>query len=254
VSVRREWIGRAPPPEASALAVSRQCALAGVARSWVYAPRADGTLDELDLALLRSSGAEYTKHPFYGTRRMVVYLKEQGYTVNVPSAWRAAHAGVGPGRHGAGSGPRPTAPRAQDLPVPAARRGSGASEPSLEHRHHLHPLRERVRLPGGRGGLVFPSGTVPYGSPTPWRRRSAWTAWRTRLSGPWAARGLDTDQGSQFTSDAFTGVLLDQGIAIAKAGRGRALDNIFVERLWRTVKYEDVYLKGYASLPEPREG
>ena len=61
---------------------------------------------------------------------------------------------------------------------------------------------------------------------------------------------FNTDQGSQFTSEAFTGVLLDAGIAISMDGRGRALDNIFVERLWRSVKYEDVYLKGYASLPE----
>jgi putative transposase len=61
---------------------------------------------------------------------------------------------------------------------------------------------------------------------------------------------FNTDQGSQFTSEAFTKVLLEAGITISMDGRGRALDNIFVERLWRTVKYEDVYLKGYASLPE----
>lgn len=61
---------------------------------------------------------------------------------------------------------------------------------------------------------------------------------------------FNTDQGSQFTSVAFTGVLLDAGIDISMDGRGRALDNLFVERLWRTVKYEDVYIKGYASLPE----
>jgi putative transposase len=61
---------------------------------------------------------------------------------------------------------------------------------------------------------------------------------------------FNTDQGAQFTSEAFTGILLDAGITISMDGRGRALDNIFVERLWRTVKYEDIYLKGYAGLPE----
>jgi putative transposase len=61
---------------------------------------------------------------------------------------------------------------------------------------------------------------------------------------------FNTDQGSQFTSEAFTKVLLDAGITISMDGRGRALDNIFVERLWRTVKYEDIYLKDYAGLPE----
>ena len=61
---------------------------------------------------------------------------------------------------------------------------------------------------------------------------------------------FNTDQGSQFTSDSFTGVLIKNGITISRDGRGRALDNIFVERLWRTVKYEDVYLKGYESMPD----
>ncbi len=61
---------------------------------------------------------------------------------------------------------------------------------------------------------------------------------------------FNTDQGSQFTSEAFTKVLLEADIATAKDGRGRALDTIFVERLWRTLKYEDIYLRGYGGLPE----
>ena len=65
---------------------------------------------------------------------------------------------------------------------------------------------------------------------------------------------FNTDQGCQFTSDAFTGVLTVHGIAISMDGRGRALDNIFVERLWRSVKHEDVYLKGYVTLPELQLG
>ena len=59
---------------------------------------------------------------------------------------------------------------------------------------------------------------------------------------------FNSDQGSQFTSDAFTGVLIDNGVTISMDGRGRALDNIFVERLWRTVKYEEVYLKQHDSV------
>ena len=65
---------------------------------------------------------------------------------------------------------------------------------------------------------------------------------------------FNTDQGSQFTSQAFTGMLKRFGILISMDGRGRALDNVFVERLWRTVKYEDIYLKDYASVPEVRSG
>jgi putative transposase len=65
---------------------------------------------------------------------------------------------------------------------------------------------------------------------------------------------FNTDQGCQFTSEEFTRVLLDRGIRISMDGRGRALDNIFVERLWRTVKYEDIYLKGYQTIPEAQNG
>ena len=65
---------------------------------------------------------------------------------------------------------------------------------------------------------------------------------------------FNTDQGSQFTSEEFTKVLLDRNIAISMDGRGRALDNIFVERLWRTVKYENVYLQGYQTIPEAQIG
>src|SRR5271154_4147388 len=65
---------------------------------------------------------------------------------------------------------------------------------------------------------------------------------------------FNTDQGCQFTSEAFVQVLLKAGITVSMDGRGRALDNIFVERLWRTVKYEDVYIKGYQTIPEAQEG
>jgi putative transposase len=65
---------------------------------------------------------------------------------------------------------------------------------------------------------------------------------------------FNTDQGSQFTSQSFTGKLLAQGVQISMDGRGRALDNIFVERLWRSVKYEEVYLKDYRNVGEARQG
>ena len=63
---------------------------------------------------------------------------------------------------------------------------------------------------------------------------------------------FNTDQGSQFTSEGFTGLLSSHGIAISMDGRGRWLDNVFIERLWRSVKYEEVYLKGYENIPEAR--
>jgi len=65
---------------------------------------------------------------------------------------------------------------------------------------------------------------------------------------------FNTDQGAQFTSEEFTSVLLDDGIKISMDGRGRCLDNVFVERLWRSLKYEEVYLYAYDTVPEAREG
>ncbi len=65
---------------------------------------------------------------------------------------------------------------------------------------------------------------------------------------------FNTDQGSQFTSDAFIGILESHGIDISMDGKGRWLDNVFIERLWRSVKYEDVYLKAYSSIAEARQG
>jgi putative transposase len=65
---------------------------------------------------------------------------------------------------------------------------------------------------------------------------------------------FNTDQGSQFTSCAFTGILKERKIAISMDGRGRALDNVFVERLWRSVKYEDIYIKDYETVPNAIAG
>lgn len=65
---------------------------------------------------------------------------------------------------------------------------------------------------------------------------------------------FNTDQGSQFTSAGFTGILEAAGVKISMDGRGRCLDNIFVERLWRSVKYEDIYIKAYQRMPETRHG
>jgi putative transposase len=79
----------------------------------------------------------------------------------------------------------------------------------------------------------------------------------TSVSMPWKRRKpeiFNTDQGSQFTSTDFTGVLKAQGIRISMDGKGRCMDNIFIERLWRSLKYENVYLHAYASVPEARAG
>ena len=243
MSTRREWIARD-----EALAVSRQCALAGVARSWVYGAAAGEAVDELDLTLLGLIDAQYTEHPFYGSRRMVVSLRKQGHEVNRKRVQRLMRilglAGMAPG-------PATSKPHPEHQVYPYLLRGVAVTRPNQVWSADI----TYIRLAHGFAYLVA---IIDWYS----RRVLAWRLSNTleagfcvdcledalRVHGRPAV--FNTDQGSQFTSAAFTGVLLDAGIAISMDGRGRALDNIFVERLWRTVKYEDVYIKGYASLPE----
>jgi putative transposase len=243
VSTRREWIARD-----EALAVSRQCALAGVARSWVYGASAGEALDALDLLLLGLIDEQYTRRPFYGSRRMVVYLREQGHAVNRKRVQRLMRV---LGLAGMAPGPATSKPHPEHKVYPYLLRGVAVTRPNQVWSTDI----TYIRLAHGFAYLVA---IIDWYS----RRVLAWRLSNTLEAGfcvdclEDALRNhgrpavFNTDQGSQFTSAAFTGVLLDAGIAISMDGRGRALDNIFVERLWRTVKYEDVYIKGYASLPE----
>jgi len=243
VSTRRAWIARD-----AALAVTRQCALTGVARSWVYGASASDTVDALDLRLLSLIDEEYTQHPFYGSRRMVLFLQKQGHTVNRKHVQRLMRV---LGLAGMAPGPATSTPHPGHKIYPYLLRGVPVTRPN----HVWSTDITYIRLAHGFAYLVA---IIDWYS----RRVLAWRLSNTleagfcvdcleealRVHGRPAV--FNTDQGSQFTSAAFTGVLLDADIAISMDGRGRALDNIFVERLWRTVKYEDVYIKGYVSLPE----
>ena len=243
MSTRRDWIVRD-----EALAVSRQCALAGVARSWVYGASAGEALDELDRLLLGMIDAAYTRHPFYGSRRMLVYLREQGHAVNRKRVQRLMRV---LGLAGMAPGPATSKPHPEHKIYPYLLRGVAVTRPNQVWSTDI----TYIRLAHGFAYLV----AIIDGYS---RRVLAWRLANTLEAGfcvdcledALRVHGrpsvFNTDQGSQFTSAAFTGVLLDAGIEISMDGRGRALDNIFVERLWRTVKYEDVYIKGYASLPE----
>ncbi len=243
MSTRRAWIERE-----GEVAVIRQCALTGVARSGVYARSTEEVVSALDQILLALIDAEYTRHPFYGSRRMVAFLKTQGHAVNRKRVQRLMGilglAGMAPGS--ATSKPHP-----EHQVYPYLLRGVEVTRPNQVWSTDI----TYVRLAHGFAYLVA---IVDWYA----RRVLAWRLSNTLEAGfcvdcleeALRAHGkpeiLNTDQGAQFTSAAFTGVLLREGIAISMDGRGRALDNIFVERLWRSVKYEDIYIKGYASMPE----
>ena len=243
MSTRRGWIERE-----GKVALIRQCALAGVARSGVYTGSTEAVVSERDQMLLGLIDAEYTRHPFYGSRRMVVFLKAQGHAVNRKRVQRLM--GV-LGLAGMAPGPQTSQSHPEHPVYPYLLRGVAVTRPNQVWSTDI----TYVRLAHGFAYLV---------AIVDWYARQV-LAWRLSntletgfcvdcLEDALRAHGrpeiFNTDQGSQFTSAAFTGVLLREEIAISMDGRGRALDNIFVERLWRSVKYEDIYLKGYASLPE----
>lgn len=225
-----------------------QCELAGVARATVYAPRKVAEPDAGELTLLALIDAGYTRHPFYGSRKMAAYLGTLGHRVNRKRVQRLM--GI-LGLAGMAPGPSTRRPHPEHKVYPYLLRGMGIDRPN----HVWSTDITYIRL---ARGFVYLVAVVDWYS----RKVLAWRVSNTLDSGFCVGclgqalqdRGIpdifNSDQGCQSTSEAFTGVLKRHGIAISMDGRGRALDNIFVERLWRSVKYEDVYLKGYAGVPE----
>jgi len=205
-------------------------------------------IDESDLLFQHLIDEEYTRHPFYGSRRMVVFLKVAGHIVNrkrVQGLMREM------GLAGMAPGPNTSRPHPEHKVYPYLLRGVLVVRPDQVWSTDI----TYIRLTHGFAYLVA---IIDWYS----RRVLSW-----RLSNSMEAifcvdcledalrihgrpEIFNSDQGSQFTSDAFTGVLKREGVTISMDGRGRAFDNIFVERLWRNVKHEDVYLKGYATMTE----
>jgi putative transposase len=226
----------------------RQCVLAGVSRTTVYVKRKAVLFVEADELLKRLIDEEYTRHPFYGSRKMVVYLERCGHRVNRKRVQRFMRsmslAGMAPG-------PNTSAAHPQHKVYPYLLRGV----PVVRANQVWSTDITYVRLARGFAYLVA---VIDWYS----RRVLSW-----RISNSMEAafcvdcledalrehgkpEVFNSDQGSQFTRVAFTDVLKREAIAISMDGRGRAYDNIFVERLWRSVKHEDVYLNGYATMGE----
>jgi putative transposase len=202
--------------------------------------------------LLRLLDEEYTRHPFFGSRKMVVWLRAKGHCVNRKRVQRLMRilglAGMAPG-------PNTSKGHPAHAVYPYLLRGLGIVRPNQVWSTDI----TYIRL---AHGFVYLVAVIDWYS----RKVLAWEVSNTmdvgfcvdclatalRLYG--TPEIFNTDQGAQFTSDKWIAVLKGKGITISMDGRGRALDNIFVERLWRSVKHEDVYLKGYAHLPELLSG
>jgi putative transposase len=243
--IRQRWIDT---DAAATLAVTRQCALAGVSRATLYARQKPRRVDEGDELLKRLIDEEYTRHPFYGSRKMAVYLARCGHSVNRKRAQRLMRA---MGLQGMAPGPNTRRAHPKHKVYPYLLRGVPIDRPNQVWSTDI----TYIRLARGFAYLVA---IIDWYS----RRVLSWRISNTMdaafcvdcLEDALGVYGkpevFNSDQGSQFTSEAFTGVLKREGVAISMDGRGRAFDNIFVERLWRSVKHEDVYLNGYATMGE----
>lgn len=206
---------------------------------------------ELNLHLMRLIDEQYTKTPFYGWPRMRVHLRRLGYLVNHKRVRRLM----------------------QEMGLQAIYAKPKTSKPCQEHRIYPYLLRG-VRI--SRPDQVWSADITYVRMRQGFMYLTAIMDWFTRYVVAWEiSNSLDgqfcldclhqalksglpeifnTDQGVQFTANAFVSTLQEAGVRISMDGRGRAHDNIFIERLWRTVKYEDIYLRDYANGHELRSG
>jgi len=236
-------------PDHPQLSVARQCALLGLSRSSFYY-RSQGESAE-NLYLMRLLDEQYTQTPFDGVRRMTVWLRQQGYAVNTKRVARLLHT---MGLETIYPKPRTSQPHPGHRVYPYLLRGVPITRVNQVWSTDI----TYVRL---HGGFVYLVAVMDWFS----RYVLSWAVSIIRdvgfcLEAVDQALGVATphifnsDQGAQFTSLEFTGRLAAAGIHISMDGRGRALDNVFVERLWRTVKYEEIYLKDYGTPREAIQG
>jgi putative transposase len=229
---------------------TRRCELLDVARSSAYY-RAEPVSEE-DLELMRLIDEIHLRWPFYGSRRLRDELQERGHTVNRKRIQRLMRQ----------MGLRALYPRQR------------TSQPGKGHKIYPYLLRELsieranqvwatdiCYIPMAKG-FMYLMAIMDWHS----RRVLSWRVSNT-LDTDFCIEALEealqrfgtpeifnTDQGAQFTSEAFTRVLKAHGIQISMDGKGRWVDNVFVERLWRSVKYEDLYLRAYETPTELRTG
>jgi putative transposase len=230
-------------PHHPTLSIRRQCELIGLNRATFYWQPAGETL--LNLKLMQLIDREYTRAPFYGYRKMTVRLNNvHGYQVNHK---RVARLMRKMGLQAVCPRPRTSIPNRQHKKYPYLLRG-------LEITHPGQVWSTDITY------IPMPHGFMYLVAIIDWYSRFV-IAWKlsNTLDGSFCLETLlmalqqgqteifNTDQGVQFTAHAFTGALSEAGIRISMDGRGRAFDNIFVERLWRTVKYENIYIKEYAT-------
>jgi putative transposase len=232
------------------LPVVAQCQLLKVARSTVYyrpvAPDPD------DLAVMRRIDELHLAYPFYGSRRMAVVLRDDGWLVNRKRVQRLMRL---MGLEAIYQKPNTSRRHPDHKVYPYLLRGLSIERPNQVW------CADITYIPMAKG-FVYLVAVMDWFS----RRVLSWRlsitmetdfcvdALREAMDRHGRPEIFNTDQGVQFTSAAFLDELSSQGVRISMDGKGRFLDNIFIERLWRSLKYENIYIHAYASVPDARRG
>lgn len=236
-------------PKHRKLSLVRQSRLLGVSRSALYYQPADPSAYELELMALMDR--QYLKTPFYGSRRMKAWLEAEGHVVNRKRVARLMRL---MGLEAIYQRPKTSQPAPGHQIFPYLLRGVAIARTNQVWAVDI------TYIPMRRGFLYLVA-------IMDWHSRFV-LAWRLSISlevefclsalGEALTKGqpeiFNSDQGSQFTSQRFTGMLLKRNIRVSMDGKGRCMDNVVVERLWRSLKYEEVYLKAYDTVAEARAG
>ena len=238
-------------PSHPEISLSRQCDLLGRGRSsYYYQPC---PVDQKTLDLMRLIDEQYTRTPFYGVLRMVAWLGREGFQVNPKRVRRLMRL---MGLEAIYPKPRLSDPDPEHVLYPYLLRDLIVDRPDQVWCSDITYIRLRQ-------GFVYLVAVMDWHS----RYVLSWSL-SSSLEEEFCLDALDraltissgipeivnTDQGSQFTGKAWIGMVLGQGSRVSMDGRGRALDNVFIERLWRSMKYENIYLNEYESVQEVRAG
>lgn len=227
----------------------RQCQLLGIHRSQLYYEPVPETAENLEL--MRRLDEQYLKTPFWGSRNMTVFLQGEGYPVNRKRTQRLMRK---MGLEGIAPGPSTSRPAPQHQVYPYLLRDVVIDRPNQVWSSDI------TYVPMRHGYLYLVAVLDWYSRYVlSWRLSNSMdvefcVSALDEALGQGTPEIFNTDQGAQFTSREFTDRLKSQAIEISMDGRGRALDNVFIERLWRSVKYEDIYLKGYESGADCQKG
>jgi putative transposase len=236
--------------KSNSLSIAKRCKLIGLSRSSYYYE--EEPIKSHDLWLMNRVDEIYTEYPFYGSRRITEELRRDGYQVNRKRIQRVMQS---LGLVGQQPGPHTSKPHPEHKIFPYLLRGKEISKPLEVWSTDI----TYVRL---QQGFVYLVAVMDWYSRLVLSHKLSNSletgfcieALKDALEEHGHPEIFNTDQGAQFTSQEFIDAVTENGMCFSMDGRGRAVDNIFVERLWRSLKYEDIYLRDYQTVSEARVG